>query len=225
MNAPVGDVSLRISESELTRSGLGVSTSAKRIVDLLICLLAAPFVLVVGMPIALILKLDGGNIVYAQPRVGANGRQFACLKLRSMVRNADDRLRQMLTADAGALEEWTRFQKLSNDPRITWFGRFLRAYSLDELPQFVNVLRGEMSIVGPRPIMIDQIELYGEQFTAYCAMRPGITGPWQVSGRNERTFAERIRLDSEYAKTWSLAGDLKIMMLTLPAVLAGRGAK
>jgi lipopolysaccharide/colanic/teichoic acid biosynthesis glycosyltransferase len=225
MNAPVGDVSLRISESELTRSGLGVSTSAKRIVDLLICLLAAPFVLVVGMPIALILKLDGGNIVYAQPRVGANGRQFACLKFRSMVRNADDRLRQMLAADAGALEEWTRFQKLSNDPRITWFGRFLRAYSLDELPQFVNVLRGEMSIVGPRPIMIDQIELYGEQFTAYCAMRPGITGPWQVSGRNERTFAERIRLDSEYAKTWSLAGDLKIMMLTLPAVLAGRGAK
>jgi lipopolysaccharide/colanic/teichoic acid biosynthesis glycosyltransferase len=142
-----------------------------------------------------------------------------------MVRNADERLRQMLATDPCALDEWNRFQKLTNDPRITGFGKFLRAYSLDELPQFVNVLRGDMSIVGPRPIMIDQIELYGEQFAAYCAMRPGITGPWQVSGRNERTFAERIRFDSEYAKTWSIAGDMKILLLTLPAVLAGRGAK
>jgi exopolysaccharide production protein ExoY len=225
MNAPVGEASLRMSESELARSGLRVSTSAKRLIDLVTCLFAAPLILLIGLPIALILKLDGGNVIYTQPRVGANGRQFACLKFRSMVRNADERLRLMLAADPAALDEWTCFQKLTNDPRITWFGKFLRAYSLDELPQFINVLRGEMSIVGPRPIMIDQIELYGEQFAAYCAMRPGITGPWQVSGRNERTFAERIRLDSEYTKTWSIAGDAKIMLMTLPAVLAGRGAK
>jgi len=225
MNAPVGEASLRISESELVRSGLRVSTSIKRAMDLFICLLAAPMALIIGLPIALVLKLDGGNVVYTQPRVGASGRQFACLKFRSMVRNADDRLRLMLAVDPCARDEWTRFQKLTNDPRITWFGKFLRAYSLDELPQFINVVRGEMSIVGPRPIMIDQIELYGEQFAAYCAMRPGITGPWQVSGRNECTFAERIRLDSDYAKTWSIMGDLRIILMTLPAVLAGRGAK
>jgi exopolysaccharide production protein ExoY len=209
----------------LVRSGLRFSASVKRMVDLFVCLLAAPLLLIIGLPIALVLKLDGGNIVYTQLRVGTNGRQFACLKFRSMVRNADERLQFMLAANSQAFEEWSRYQKLTNDPRVTWFGKFLRAYSLDELPQFVNVLRGEMSVVGPRPIMLDQIELYGEHFATYCAMKPGITGLWQVSGRNERTFAERIRLDSQYVSSWSIAGDLKIMMLTIPAVLQGRGAR
>jgi exopolysaccharide production protein ExoY len=225
MNAPVGEASLRISNSVLVQSGSAFSARMKRVVDLVTCLLAAPFLLVIGLPIAIVLKLDGGSIVYAQPRVGANGRQFACLKFRSMVRNADERLQQMLAADSRAREEWSHYQKLNDDPRITWFGKFLRAYSLDELPQFINVLRGDMSVVGPRPIMIDQIDIYGEHFATYCAMKPGITGVWQVSGRNERTFAERVRLDSQYVDSWSIAGDLKIMLLTIPAVLQGKGAK
>jgi lipopolysaccharide/colanic/teichoic acid biosynthesis glycosyltransferase len=194
-------------------------------IDLLVCLLAAPIALLISLPIALFLKLDGGRVLYSQPRVGASGRSFPCLKFRSMVRDADERLQHMLDNDPGAREEWTRYQKLTDDPRVTWVGKLLRAYSLDELPQFINVLRGEMSVVGPRPIMVDQIELYGDQFATYCAVRPGITGLWQVNGRNERTFAERVRLDSEYVKNWSVAGDLKIMLLTLPAVIASRGAK
>jgi lipopolysaccharide/colanic/teichoic acid biosynthesis glycosyltransferase len=225
LNAPVGEASLRISESAPVRGRLRISASVKRAVDLFVCLVAAPLLLIIGLPIALILTLEGGNVVYSQLRVGANGRQFACLKFRSMVHNADERLQQMLASDSFACDEWSRFQKLTNDPRVTWFGKFLRAYSLDELPQFINVLRGEMSVVGPRPIMIDQIELYGEQFGTYCVMKPGITGLWQVSGRNERTFAERVRLDSQYANTWSIVGDMKIMLLTIPAVLHGRGAR
>jgi len=203
LNAPLGEVSLRISDPTVFRVPIRSLSPAKRLIDLFVCFLTAPIALLISLPIAFFLKLDGGRILYAQPRVGANGHIFPCLKFRSMV----------------------LYQKLSDDPRVTWFGRVLRAYSLDELPQFINVLRGEMSVVGPRPIMVDQIELYGEQFGTYCAMRPGITGLWQVSGRNERTFAERVRLDSHYVNTWSIAGDLKIMLLTLPAVLAGRGAK
>jgi lipopolysaccharide/colanic/teichoic acid biosynthesis glycosyltransferase len=225
MNAPVGEAGLRIPQSGFMRSELRASAIAKRLIDLLICILVAPFALLVGVPIAIVLKLDGGRILYSQPRVGAHGRAFDCLKFRSMVRDADEQLQQMLARDALAREEWALFQKLSDDPRVTWFGRFLRAYSIDELPQLINVWRGEMSIVGPRPIMVDQVELYGDEFDIYCAMRPGITGLWQVSGRNERTFAERVRLDSQYAHTWSVTGDLKILLLTLPAVLAGRGAK
>jgi lipopolysaccharide/colanic/teichoic acid biosynthesis glycosyltransferase len=201
------------------------SAISKRIVDLLICVLLSPVALVIGISIAIILRFNGGPVIYAQPRVGASGRQFACLKFRTMVHNADERLKHMLAVDSLALEEWSRYQKLSNDPRVTWFGRFLRAYSLDELPQFINVLRGDMSVVGPRPIMFDQIELYVEHFATYCAMKPGITGLWQVSGRNERTFAERVRLDSQYANTWSVSGDVRIMLLTIPVVLHGKGAK
>ena len=225
MNAPIGEASLRLAESRFVRDGLRGTAIAKRLIDLLICLLVAPFALLIGVPIAIRLKLEGGQVLYAQPRVGASGRQFDCLKFRSMVPDAEERFARMLADDPAAREEWSRYQKLTNDPRVTAFGRFLRGYSLDELPQFINVWRGEMSIVGPRPIMIDQIELYGENFELYCAMRPGITGLWQVSGRNERTFAERVRLDAQYARSWTLAGDLNIMVKTLPAVLAARGAK
>jgi exopolysaccharide production protein ExoY len=225
LNAPLGEVSLRISDPTVFRAPIRSSSPVKRLIDLFVCFLTAPIALLISLPIAFFLKLDGGRILYAQPRVGANGHIFPCLKFRSMVRDADERLQHMLEIDSLARDEWKLYQKLSDDPRVTWFGRVLRAYSLDELPQFINVLRGEMSVVGPRPIMVDQIELYGEQFATYCAMRPGITGLWQVNGRNERTFAERVRLDSHYANTWSIAGDLKIMLLTLPAVLAGRGAK
>ncbi|HEY5048983.1 MAG TPA: sugar transferase [Rhizomicrobium sp.] len=225
MQGPVGGVSLPVSDAGFERSAFRASPAVKRIVDLLICLLAAPFVLAAGVMIALALKLDGGSVFYAQPRVGANGRPFACLKFRSMVRDADERLRQVLAGDPQAREEWQLYQKLTDDPRVTWFGRFLRASSLDELPQLINVWRGDMSVVGPRPIMLDQVALYGENFGNYCAVKPGITGLWQISGRNQRTFAERVRLDAQYADSWSLAGDARIILLTLPVVFARRGAK
>ena len=204
--------------------GSRVSNGAKRVLDIFVCLLSTPFALLIGLPVALAIKLDGGPIFYAQPRIGLSGSAFTCLKFRSMVFNADERLKHVLATDPAARAQWARYQKLTDDPRITAFGRFIRAFSLDELPQLINVWRGEMSIVGPRPIMVDQIDLYGDQFAVYCMMRPGITGLWQISGRNQRTFAERVRLDTQYARTWSTLYDLVIMIKTLPIVLAGRGA-
>jgi lipopolysaccharide/colanic/teichoic acid biosynthesis glycosyltransferase len=191
----------------------------------MICLLAAPFAIMVGLLIALFIRLDGGPVVYSQRRIGLGGRLFDCLKFRSMVPDADDRLREVLAHDPAARAEWEHYQKLARDPRITPIGKLIRATSLDELPQLINVWRGEMSIVGPRPIMTDQIALYGEHFGDYCMLRPGITGLWQIGGRNNCTFAERVRLDMEYARTWSVLGDLQIILLTIPAVLAGKGAR
>jgi undecaprenyl-phosphate galactose phosphotransferase len=224
MNVQIGEAQVDYSHFEDVGEGSRVSNRAKRAVDIVICLLAAPFALLIGVPIALAIWLDGGPVLYSQPRIGRDGRQFPCLKLRSMVFNADTRLAHMLASDPCAREQWSRYQKLTNDPRVTWLGRFIRAFSLDELPQLINVWRGEMSIVGPRPIMVDQISLYGDQFAVYCTMRPGITGLWQVSGRNQKTFAERARLDAQYARNWSILGDIVIVLRTLPAVLAGRGA-
>jgi lipopolysaccharide/colanic/teichoic acid biosynthesis glycosyltransferase len=221
MNVPIGGGGYARSYSGIalrqTRSG----NIGKRAMDLAFCVLASPFALLLGIPIGVILKIGGGSVVYAQLRVGRHGNQFPCLKFRSMVCNADSRLQQVLESSAEARTEWARFQKLTKDPRVTWFGKMLRAFSLDELPQLVNVWRGEMSIVGPRPITPDQIELYGEYFPAYCTMKPGITGLWQVSGRNNRTFDERVKLDTRYAKTHSLLGDLVIIVRTLPVVLSG----
>jgi lipopolysaccharide/colanic/teichoic acid biosynthesis glycosyltransferase len=176
---------------------------------------------ILGIPIAAILTISGGPVVYAQQRVGQHGKWFPCLKFRSMVCNADARLQQVLDRSPEARAEWAQFQKLSEDPRVTWFGKLLRAFSLDELPQLINVWRGEMSIVGPRPIMPDQIELYGDYFSAYCAVKPGITGLWQVSGRNRHTFEERVKFDTRYADTHTLMGDIVIIMRTLPVVLSG----
>ncbi len=221
MNVPIGGGGHVVSDSGIARQQTGSGDIGKRALDLAFCVLASPVALLIGIPIAVILKIGGGPVVYAQPRIGRHGKRFPCLKFRSMVRNADARLQQVLDGSAEARAEWAQFQKLTNDPRITWFGKMLRAFSLDELPQLVNVWRGEMSIVGPRPIMPDQIELYGEYFPAYCAVKPGITGLWQVSGRNNRTFEERVKLDTRYAKTYSLLGDLAIILRTLPVILSG----
>jgi lipopolysaccharide/colanic/teichoic acid biosynthesis glycosyltransferase len=193
--------------------------------DCVICLLAAPFAIAVGLVIALLIKLDGGPAFYSQPRIGRGGQLFHCLKFRSMILDADQRLHDVLARDPLARAEWEHYQKLARDPRITPIGKVIRATSLDELPQLINVWRGEMSIVGPRPIMTDQIALYGEHFDDYCTLRPGITGLWQIGGRNDCTFAERVRLDMEYARTWSILGDIRIILLTIPAVVAGKGAR
>lgn len=221
MHVPIGDGGFVESYPESLKLQSKTGDLGKRAMDLIICVLVLPVVLLLGLSIAILLKINGGPVVYAQLRVGRQGKLFPCLKFRSMVCNADSKLQQVLDNDAQARIEWTQFQKLSNDPRVTLFGKLLRAFSLDELPQFLNVWRGEMSIVGPRPIMPDQIELYGNLFPVYCAVKPGITGLWQVSGRNRRTFEERVMLDARYAKTHSLPGDLLIILRTLPVILSG----
>jgi len=198
---------------------------AQRFVDCLVCVLAAPFALTIAAAIAFLIRLDGGAAVFSQRRVGLGGRPFNCLKFRSMVPDADEQLETMLARDEAARSEWERYQKLASDPRITPIGKLIRASSLDELPQLLNVWRGEMSIVGPRPILLEQIALYGDSFRAYCTIRPGITGLWQIGGRNNCTFAERVRLDMQYVCTRSVLRDLRIIVLTIPAVFARKGAR
>ena len=174
--------------------------------------------------LALAVRCEGGPALFGQWRIGACGRAFRCWKFRSMAPDAEAVLARMLAEDPATRAEWARDFKLKNDPRVTRLGRFLRRSSLDELPQLVNVLRGEMSLVGPRPIVAAEIERYGAAFEAYRACKPGITGLWQVSGRNDLDYAARVALDQRYAHSWSLAGDLMILMRTLSVVARRRGA-
>lgn len=196
-----------------------------RIVDVAIALLAiiftAPLLL---MLCAAIYLHDGGAPIFAQSRIGRGGRRFRCLKFRTMVVNANERLEQLLASDPQAREEWERDQKLRDDPRITALGRFLRKSSLDELPQLFNVLVGDMAIVGPRPIVEAEIRRYGRRFRDYCAVRPGITGLWQVSGRNDVSYRRRVAMDVVYTRSKSLRLDMKILLATVPVVLMRQGS-
>ncbi|WP_234194396.1 sugar transferase [Pseudacidovorax sp. NFM-22] len=167
----------------------------------------------------------GRPAIYKHTRVGKNGRKFSCLKFRSMVINSAEVLENHLKNNAEARLEWERDFKLKNDPRITKLGKILRKTSLDELPQFWNVFKGDMSIVGPRPVIEQELQrYYGKCTQYYLQVRPGITGPWQVGGRNDLDYGERVRLDTEYAKHWSLMGDIIIIMKTVAAVFARRGS-
>ncbi len=174
--------------------------------------------------IALMVKLDGGPVLFRHMRVGIEGRPFPCLKFRSMVMNGDEVLRNVLATNPAAAIEWAHSHKLQNDPRITAVGRFLRVTSLDELPQLFNVLRLEMSLVGPRPIVEAEVERYGEDISYYYETRPGLTGLWQVSGRTGTSYAQRVRLDTWYVKNWTMWHDLSIIARTIPAVLRREGA-
>ncbi len=189
---------------------------------------AASAALVVLAPVLLIIAaivgLDGGPVFYAHKRIGARGRVFRCLKFRSMVTDSEAALQALFARDPAAAEEWARTQKLRLDPRVTWIGRILRKTSLDELPQLFNVLRLEMSLVGPRPIVSLEIPKYAEDIAYYYETRPGITGLWQVSGRSNTTYAQRVQLDSHYVKNWSIWQDFSIIARTIPAVISGRGA-
>jgi lipopolysaccharide/colanic/teichoic acid biosynthesis glycosyltransferase len=196
----------------------------KRVIDVVLCFLALPAILVIGIPIALLIMLDGGGPFFVQTRIGRGGNRFHCLKFRTMVPNAERKLQRILDRDPAARAEWERDFKLKNDPRVTWIGRFLRKISLDELPQFLNVLAGEMSIVGPRPVTRQELNLYGDNAQLYLACTPGITGLWQVSGRNDVSYANRVALDVRYVLTWTPLQDVKIMFRTLPAMLSRRGA-
>lgn len=193
----------------------------KRWMDLALVILVAPFVVPVVLMLALVLKATGHSPFFCQDRVGKGGRVFKLWKLRTMVPDADARLRAYLQADDAARQEWEAYQKLSRDPRITEFGQFLRKSSLDELPQLWNVLTGDMSLVGPRPMMVDQQDLYPGN--AYYALRPGLTGTWQISDRNQSTFAQRADFDAEYERNLSFFSDLKILFATVGVVLRATG--
>jgi len=196
--------------------------AGKRVLDVVLAsialVLAAP---VLGL-LMLALWLEGGKPLYLQPRLGKGGRVFRMWKLRSMVVGADRKLEACLAADPALRREWELTQKLKRDPRITALGRLLRRTSLDELPQLVNVIKGDMSLVGPRPMLPDQLPLYLHP-EAYLALRPGITGLWQVSARNEEAFALRAVLDRDYHDTLSLRRDLAIIGATFGAVVNATG--
>jgi exopolysaccharide production protein ExoY len=196
-----------------------VGQTLKRAIDIVGAL---SFFLVFGplyVAVALCVWLgDGGPVLYRQKRLGRNGEPFDFYKFRSMVSNADEVLEEFLAHNPAARVEWDSFQRLEDDPRILPIGKFIRKFSLDELPQFWNVLRGDMSLVGPRPCMERQRSLYGAAWKHYVTMRPGLTGLWQVSRRNELTFRQRVELDVEYVSRWSMGMDCRILLKTVRAV-------
>jgi exopolysaccharide production protein ExoY len=193
----------------------------KRLIDVTLVLLSAPLVLMLVLPLMVWIWRDGHSPIYWSDRVGRRGRIFRMMKLRTMVPDADARLEAHLAAHPEDAAEWAETQKLKCDPRITGFGRFLRKSSLDELPQLWNVLKGDMSLVGPRPMMPNQRKLYPGR--AYYALRPGITGSWQVSDRNESTFVARADYDLDYSHNVTLKTDIGLIWRTLSVVLRGTG--
>ncbi len=212
-------VESRVDEYATPYSGL------TRLMDITVASVA----LILFLPLMAILAItilltDPGAIIYAQRRIGRGGRRFSCLKFRTMCVDSEQRLRHLLATDPAARLEWDRDQKLRNDPRITGIGNFLRKTSLDELPQLFNVLRGDMSLVGPRPIVDAEIVRYGRHFDTYCRVRPGITGLWQISGRNHTTYRRRVAIDVSYVRGKCLMFDLRILAVTVPRVLLSRGA-
>jgi exopolysaccharide production protein ExoY len=228
------DVRSGLDQRDFDRSSVGVRDAwvrpqkvrvyrrtLKRWIDVGFVLMALPMVLPVMLVLVGLLKVSGQSPFYTQERVGQGGRIFKLWKLRTMVPDADARLQAYLTNDDAARQEWEAYQKLSSDPRITEFGQFLRKSSLDELPQLWNVLVGDMSLVGPRPMMVDQQELYPG--AAYFALRPGMTGSWQISDRNQSTFAQRAEFDADYERNLSLVTDLKILLATVGVVLRATG--
>jgi undecaprenyl-phosphate galactose phosphotransferase len=180
-----------------------------------------PALVVIAVCIYLI---DPGPVIFAHRRVGKDGKTFHCYKFRSMFVGAEERLEALLANDPTLRAQWTRDQKLDRDPRITRIGGVLRVTSLDELPQLVNVLRGEMSLVGPRPIVPNEVPRYGRFIASYYSVKPGLTGLWQVTGRSNTTYRRRVATDVYYARTKSLALDARILLATVPAVVVGRGS-
>jgi exopolysaccharide production protein ExoY len=197
---------------------------AKRCFDIAAAAAALIFLLPLFCLIALAIKLaDRGPVFYRHRRIGRNGELFDCLKFRTMVVDADAVLCRHLQRDPEAAWEWERKQKLTDDPRVTSLGSTLRKTSLDELPQLINILKGEMSLVGPRPIVAAEVPKYRDCLAHYLRARPGLTGLWQVSGRNDIDYDRRVSLDRRYVENWSLPGDLVIIVKTVGVVLAGRG--
>ena len=191
----------------------------KRIFDIAFVLASALVVLPVTLILALLVMTDGHSPFYTQERVGRDGRVFRMVKLRSMVKDADHKLAEYLARNEAARDEWNRTQKLKRDPRLTVPGSLLRKSSLDELPQLFNILRGDMSCVGPRPIVAEELRRYGPVAKDYLRTRPGLTGLWQVTGRDSVDYAGRVLLDAQYVRNWSLRTDVLILVRTAGAVM------
>lgn len=197
--------------------------SAKRVFDLVSSVMLLPILIPIIAGLYMLVRMSGGPGFFGHKRIGKDGRIFRCWKLRTMVPDAEERLRALLANDSEARKSWETDRKLRDDPRITKFGEFLRKTSLDELPQIINVLRGEMSLIGPRPVTPDELEKYGASRMIYLAMRPGVTGLWQVSGRNDVSYSQRVTLDRQYFETMSLRVDLVVLFKTTGAVLRRTG--
>jgi len=197
----------------------------KRIMDIIIVIIGSIFLLPFFLLIALLIKISSrGPVLYKHLRLGMNGKHFYAYKFRSMVIDAQDRLEKLLELDPEIKSEWEKNHKLANDPRVTVIGRFLRRTSIDEFPQLINILKGEMSLVGPRPIVDAEVEKYGEDFYHVFSVRPGLTGLWQVSGRSDTDYNSRVAYDTYYLQSWSGWLDLWVLFMTFGAVLRGRGA-
>ncbi len=210
---------------KLTVRPFPASDPRKRALDIVLACLGLLLVLPLFAILTLLVWRDGGPAFFRQIRVGANGVAFPCLKFRTMRVDAERALQAAIGRDPLAAQEWAERRKLRNDPRVTSLGRLLRAASLDELPQLLNVLRGDMSLVGPRPIVADEIPRFGANIAYYYKTRPGLTGLWQVSGRSDLPYATRVELDVRYVQEYSLRGDFAILWRTIGAVLTQRGAR
>ena len=218
----------RVSEFDVS-GGVKAWAYGKGILIRALDLLFAGGMLLLLAPVLVLLALavygvDPGPVIFAHKRVGRGGKAFKVFKFRSMVRNAGERLEHILATDPEARLSWERDHKLRNDPRITPIGNFLRKSSLDELPQLFNVLRGDMSLVGPRPISLEEVDRYGRYIDEYCSVVPGITGLWQVSGRNDLDYAQRVALDRQYVDTWNVFSDFMIVMRTVRVMFGRTGA-
>jgi lipopolysaccharide/colanic/teichoic acid biosynthesis glycosyltransferase len=221
----LGDELRRLSSELTLRYGASSRGLLRRSVDFSIALAAVVALLPLLVVISVLIKLqDGGPVLFAQKRIGRSGRRFYCYKFRSMRPDAEAYLRELLAADPVLRREWEQTHKLKQDPRITPLGDFLRRSSLDELPQLFNIIRGEMSIVGPRPIVDSEIHHYGRWYRYYTRVRPGLTGLWQVSGRSDVSYRRRVAMDRLYVRTRSLNSYVWILLATAPAVLMRRGS-
>jgi len=197
----------------------------KRLLDVALILLASPLILLITAAIAVAIRIGSpGPVFFSHRRILRHGAFFTMWKFRTMCVNSSEVLERHLASTPEARAEWLTTHKLKSDPRITPIGRLLRKTSLDELPQLWNVLNGSMSLVGPRPIVAAEVEKYGKVFADYCRVKPGLTGLWQVSGRSHLTYEQRLQLDSQYVREWSLLGDAKILARTLAAVIRQHGA-
>jgi exopolysaccharide production protein ExoY len=221
--APARAVIARSATTRVTASTGGAAV-AKRVLDVVgavtLGLVFSPLIVV----IVFLMRKSGGSVIYRHNRVGRGGQIFSCLKFRTMVPNADQVLRDLLESNPELQAEWVRDHKLRHDPRVTRLGRFLRRTSLDELPQLLNVLKGDMSLVGPRPVVREELLRYGRNVGIYLAAKPGITGLWQVTGRNNTDYRRRVALDTYYVRNQNLFLDLYILAKTTGVVLGGDGA-
>lgn len=215
----------RISAADSLSSSFAPKGVYKRTLDVTASLIAIVLLSPVLASVAIMVKIcDGGPILFRHRRIGYGGKTFECLKFRTMKTDAELRLQEWLLNNPVAAEEWSATQKLKYDPRLTPIGKSLRRSSLDELPQLFNIFRGDMSLVGPRPVVAEEVPRYGRDIAHYYSVRPGLTGAWQVNGRNDVSYAERVRLDTEYCTTWSFTKDLTIMLKTVPVLFSGRGS-